>query len=200
MNYIFDFDGTICDSFDLTLRVANEYLTKFKKQSIDPKKFRENGIEEIIKNYKLNKLQILLYVIKGRRELGKHISELKTFPSIAKVINELSVTNCLGIVSSNSKRNIDLFLKINNMENCFKFIISSPTIFDKAKKIRHAIKKYLLDKNETLYIGDEIRDINAAKKSGLKSVAVTWGFENKRLLESHKPDFLLNKPLELLKI
>src|SRR5258708_1470949 len=71
MNIIFDFDGTICDSFNLTLRIANEYLTKFKKKTIDVEDFRKRGIEELLKDYKLTKFQILVYVFKGRRELTK---------------------------------------------------------------------------------------------------------------------------------
>src|SRR5258708_13064702 len=86
MNIIFDFDGTICDSFNLTLRIANEYLTKFKKKTIDVEDFRKRGIEELLKDYKLTKFQILVYVLKERRELTKHLSNLKTFPRVPKLI------------------------------------------------------------------------------------------------------------------
>src|SRR5438105_15932993 len=110
MNIIFDFDGTICDSFDLTLRVANEYLTRFKKKNIDAKDFRERGIEELLKDYKLTNLQILIYVFKGRRELSKHVSELKPFDGIPEVIKKLAEENTLGIISSNSKKSIREFL------------------------------------------------------------------------------------------
>src|SRR5258708_896722 len=181
MNIIFDFDGTICDSFALNIKIANEYLSKFKKKKIDPREFREEGIEEIIKEYRLNKLQILLYIYKGRRDLAKHISELKSFDGMPLVIKELSRKNTLGIVSSNSKTNIDKFLKQNNLYGYFKFIISSPTIFEKSKKIKIAIEKYSLDSNDTFYVGDEVRDIEAAKKLHLRSVAVNWGFTSKKL-------------------
>lgn len=200
MNYIFDFDGTISDSFEFTLNVANEFLTKLKKKTVDAADFRENGIEEIIRDYKLNKLQILLYIFKGRREIRKHITELKTFAGMPDVIKKLSKTSTLGIVSSNSKKNIDKFLKLHDLDKYFKFIVSSPSLFKKSDKINSAIEKYDLNKNETIYVGDEIRDIDAARKVHIKCIAVTWGFSDASLLKKHKPDFLINKAQDLLNI
>lgn len=198
MNIIFDFDGTICDSFETTLGIANDYLARFGKKQVDPKRFKEEGIEEIIKDYKLNKFQILLYVLKGRRELAKHITRLHTFAGLTKVIRKLSETNTLGIVSSNSRKNIHTFLKKEGIDRYFKFIESSPTIFEKSKKIELVIKRYKFEKNQTIYVGDEIRDIDAAKKTGIKCVTVTWGFANKNLLKRFHPDFLIDSPRELL--
>jgi phosphoglycolate phosphatase-like HAD superfamily hydrolase len=42
--------------------------------------------------------------------------------------------------------------------------------------------------------------VEAAKKAGLLSAAVTWGFNSELLLKSRGPDFIINKPLEILKI
>ncbi len=200
MNLIFDFDGTICDSFELTLKIANEFLAKFNKKPINALEFKTKGIEEIIKDYKLTKIQILIYIFKGRRELSKHISELSSFSNMTDVIKKLSKENTLAIVSSNSEKNIHTFLKLNKLDTYFKFIVSSPTLFNKAKKIESAIKKYNLMKNETIYIGDEVRDIKAAKKTGVKSAAVTWGFASKILLNKFNPDFLIDDPQKLLSL
>ena len=77
MNYLMDFDGTICNSFDITIDILNEYLLKLHKKLIDKDEFRKIGIEETIKQYKLSKLQILIYILKGRSKISKHIIELK---------------------------------------------------------------------------------------------------------------------------
>jgi phosphoglycolate phosphatase len=198
MNYIFDFDGTICDSFDTTLQIANKYLIKFKQKPIDAKFYREKGVEEIIKDYKISKVQLIIYVYKSRHELAKY--HFKTFNGIPQVLSQLSENNTLGIVSSNSKANIEKFLKENKIEKYFDFIYSSPTIFEKSKKIEIALKKYKLSKLETFYIGDEPRDIEAAKKTHLKSIAVSWGFADYKLLKKYKPDYLLRKPEEILRL
>lgn len=200
MNLIFDFDGTICDSLDITIQIINEYLKTHGKPPIEVKFLKEKGVEELIKKYKLNRFQILVFIYLGRRRLASHIKDLKSFKGLPRVLKELSTNNKLGIVSSNSGKNILKFLKNNNLDSYFNFVLSSPTIFDKAKKIQYAINKHKLNKANTVYIGDEVRDIEAARKVGIKSVSVTWGFANKKLLKSFHPDFFTENPEELLSV
>ena len=49
-------------------------------------------------------------------------------------------------------------------------------------------------------IGDEARDIKASKKSGIKSIAVTWGFQDEATLRRLNPDFIVKTPEDILKI
>ena len=53
---------------------------------------------------------------------------------------------------------------------------------------------------EIVYIGDEIRDINAAKKAKVKVIAVTWGFNSKEVLSEYQPDALVDQPQELIEV
>lgn len=200
MNFIFDFDGTICESFDITVQIINEYLGKRGMKLITPEELRKEGIEAVIKHYKLNRFQILVFIYLGRRRLAKHIAELSAHKGLSGVIKKLSETNRLGIVSSNSIKNINDFLKNNKLDSYFEFVLSSPTIFHKAKKIEEAIKKYNMNKSETFYIGDEVRDIKTAESINIKSISVTWGFAGKNLLKRNGAHVLVNDPKELLSV
>ena len=51
-----------------------------------------------------------------------------------------------------------------------------------------------------LYVGDSLVDIQTAKNSNLKAISVSWGFVDKEKLESSKPDYLIDKPQELVDI
>lgn len=198
MNFIFDFDGTICDSLDITIDILNAYAKKLNRPQITKENFRTKGIEVLINEYHFNKLQVLLYVLKGRQELSKHINEMKSYEDLPEVLKKLSEKNNLGIVSSNSPKNIERFLKNNNLASYFKFIYSSTSLFDKSKKIKSAMQKYDLKASETVYIGDEIRDIKAAHDINLNCISVSWGFESKKLLREYAPNFLISYPKELL--
>jgi HAD superfamily hydrolase (TIGR01549 family) len=103
----------------------------------------------------------------------------------------------LGIISSNNEINIKKFLLNNDIDD-FSFIHCEMNIFGKAPVISHALKKYSLHKENTLYVGDEVRDIEACKKAGLDIAAVTWGFNSKNILKKHKPTFSIESPLQLL--
>lgn len=50
------------------------------------------------------------------------------------------------------------------------------------------------------YVADEVRDIDAAKSSGINSIAVSWGFNSEDVLKKEKPDYLISNPQELITI
>lgn len=91
-------------------------------------------------------------------------------------------------------------MKNNELLDNFDFIYSSINYFDKSARIRGALEKHNLDPQKTYFIGDETRDMNAAKLSGTKTIAVTWGTESKILLNKANPTMIIQKPSNLLKI
>ena len=78
------------------------------------------------------------------------------------------------------------------------FIYSGTTLFGKHKVINQLLKQDHWEREAIVYVGDETRDIEAAKKSKIKMIAVSWGFNSKEVLAAHTPDFLVNHPKELL--
>lgn len=62
------------------------------------------------------------------------------------------------------------------------------------------LRKYGIRPEETIYVGDETRDIEAARKTNIEIIAVSWGYNSKQLLEKQKPDFLIDKPRQLVDI
>ena len=105
----------------------------------------------------------------------------------------------MGILSSNSQENIEIFLK-NHKLDLFDFIHSTSKVWSKDTTLKKIISKYHIPLADMFYIGDETRDIIMAKKVGVKMAAVTWGYNSAAALSKHNPDFLLNSPQELLKL
>jgi phosphoglycolate phosphatase len=75
---------------------------------------------------------------------------------------------------------------------------SENTLFGKQRALKKILKVYELSASEVLYIGDEVRDIEGAKKAGVASGAVTWGYNDEELLLEHEPDVMFNSPQDLL--
>ncbi len=198
MNLIFDFDGTICDSFDATLELANQYFRKPGERPFSRQMVSDIGIGELIKRQKVPAWKILLFVYFGRLKLAKTVPHLQTFSGLKPILKTLKRTNRLSILSSNSKSNIQKFLRNQNLSEIFDFVETNSALFGKHHSINKIIKEYQFNPIETYYIGDEERDAKAAKKAGIKAVSVTWGFESKKYLKKVKPDFLLDDPSELL--
>ncbi|MCX6748158.1 MAG: HAD-IA family hydrolase [Candidatus Pacearchaeota archaeon] len=134
-----------------------------------------------------------------KRFMNERISiDLKTFKDIPQVIAKLHKNFRLGILTSNSKENVEMFLKNNDIKNYFDFVFSDSSIFGKAVILKRLLKELELKKNEIIYIGDENRDIIASKKVGITSIAVTWGYNSKDLLIKEKPDYMVGSPKEIL--
>ena len=55
-------------------------------------------------------------------------------------------------------------------------------------------------KDEVVYVGDEVRDIKAAKRAGMKIIAASWGYNEREALEKYKPDLIVDRPVELIEV
>ncbi len=194
---LFDFDGTIANTFDY-------YRNLLKKQDyygIDDQtttRFRGMNFWDVITELKIPlwKLAYLAWILKNR--LNKDMELIAPFEGIyelLKLINSKGIG--IGILSINSKKNIEKFCKHNVIEPFIDDIWSVFILSEKDPAIGKILKTKKLQKEEMLYVGDEIRDIKAAKKAGIKIAAVTWGANTSDSLINNSPDYIINSPKEL---
>ena len=135
-----------------------------------------------------------------REEFRKEIKNIKPFKGIKNVFSELKKQNIrIGIVTTNSEGNVRKFLRCNGFIN-FDFINSGIGIFGKDRVIKAILEEYKLMLNEVIVIGDEVRDVLAAKKIGIKIIAVAWGYNSDKILKQQNPDYLAQNSKQLLKI
>ena len=105
----------------------------------------------------------------------------------------------MGILTSNSAETVKHFIKKYNLD-LFAFIHSEKNLFGKDRALNTIIEERKLNKDKTIYIGDEVRDIESCNKIGLSIVAVSWGFNEKGLLSKSNPTYLIEEPQELLSL
>ena len=82
----------------------------------------------------------------------------------------------------------------------FDFIYSGVTIFGKTTIINNVLRQKHFQPESVIYVGDETRDIESAKKANIKVIAVSWGFNSPEALSKQNPDFLIHHPHELLAV
>lgn len=85
-----------------------------------------------------------------------------------------------------------------NLEGIFNEVVTEAD--NKLEAVRKIIKDNNLNLDETCFIGDSNHEIEVAKATGIKSVAVTWGFTSKNKLLSRNPDYIADSPQELVVI
>lgn len=62
------------------------------------------------------------------------------------------------------------------------------------------MKEFSVTAEDCLYIGDTEVDMQTGKNAGICTVAALWGYRSREVLESFSPEYLLEKPLEILDI
>ncbi|MEM9924191.1 MAG: HAD-IA family hydrolase [Cyanobacteria bacterium P01_D01_bin.50] len=201
---IFDFDGTIADTVDALVTIANRLAIEFGYAQITPEELailRNLTSREILKYSGISLLKIPFLIKKVKGELKNKICQLKPIPGIQEALVELKDNgNRLGIITSNSQENVQEFLKVNNLDSLFEFIHSGVTIFGKTTIINNVLRQKQIETNKVIYVGDETRDIEASKKAHIKVIGVTWGFNSEEALAKQNPDFLIHHPQDLLEI
>ncbi|HEY5585111.1 MAG TPA: HAD-IA family hydrolase [Ruminiclostridium sp.] len=200
---IFDLDGTLVDSLDTFIKIGNEMAEKYGYRSLNEEKIKEllrlpmkKRIESLkIPVYKIPKMGVELL-----SNFNSYAAQIKPIVGVKEMLQYLHREKYgLNIVSSNSLRNIDTFLKANEL-NLFNNIQSSKGLFGKHITIGKLISKLQVKKEEVIYIGDEQRDVEACKKIGIKVISVLWGFDSRELIEKANPDFIVSNPNEIVEI
>jgi phosphoglycolate phosphatase len=196
---IFDFDGTIADSFEIFVLSLETILKRPKPlSSQEINDSRKLSLREIIKRLEVKKWQFPLLVLKGKREISKHMDQVEVFKGMPEALEELSNAGYeIYILSTNTDNNIDNFLKKYQIKKYVKRVYADIGLRGKAKSLRKLRKREGLTNTDCIYVGDETRDIEAAQKADVKCVAVSWGYSAPEALETYKPDALVNRPADL---
>lgn len=198
-NIIFDFDGTLANSLPVVVDIAESLLNQpISKDQIV--RYQNMTIKQILKEARIPLYKVPGLLVKARPLLQKRMHEVKIFSGLDKEIRQLAKDYNLFVVSSNSVSIINTFLQANGLDGYFKNVYGNVGIFSKAQAIKKVTKREGINLSQAIYVGDEVRDIEAAKKIKLPIISVVWGYNGRAILESYKPNFLATKVSDITKI
>ncbi len=200
---IFDFDGTLADTFAVLIEITNELAPEFGYRPVDEQQIAQlQGLSsrEIVKMAGIRRWQIPFLLFRFKKDFRRKTNRVQLFPNIAHLLRTLKYAGYkIGIISSNSVENIETVLEGYQISHLFSFIYSC-SIFGKSRAINSALRAHYVSTDEAIYVGDEVRDINAARRSKIPVIAVTWGFNDLEILTQRQPDYLVNKPQDIIQL
>jgi phosphoglycolate phosphatase len=199
---IFDFDGTLADSFKVMVEVGHQLThNDILVQPEEVERLRGLKLTEVVKELGIHKYQWPFLLYRGRRLMNRHLGEVEPFSGIDEVLTALQRDGYkLFIMSSNSKSNIESFLTVHGLSGFFDKVYGGVGLLSKAKALRKVLQQNSLDPEDALYVGDEPRDIEAAKHVNVPCVAVGWGFNTTSTLASHAPMVVVRTRSQLLSV
>lgn len=201
---VFDFDGTIADTLEAIVTMSNYLAPQYGLKPATPEELtelRDLSFDQLISRADVPLLPLFRLLRRVRRELQKEIAQLSPFPNMAETLRLLAEQGqSMGILTSNSVENVRVFLQVHQLEASFEFVQGGTSLFGKSRRLKKLMRQRNLLPSELLYIGDETRDVDASRRIGIPVAAVTWGFNSRQALLRHDPDFVLERPSELITI
>ncbi len=199
---IFDFDGTIADSFDAVIAIAHKLTGRKQLADIDHvKAMRDNnhmGLKHAVFSLDIPHWRLPWLVSRGRRIMSDNIHSIPVFEGIEEALAELAHEQFeLFVVTSNSRKNVERFLSEKELISYFKKIYGGAGLFGKGRLLKRVLKENSLSSNTAVYVGDEDRDVVMARQLKLPIVAVTWGYNSEELLLKHQPSAIVKDPKQL---
>ena len=200
---IFDFDGTIADTFHFLIEITNRLSNEFGFKAIEANeiaKLKDKSVGEALRYLNIPLVKVPMIAARARKELHKEIANVKPAEGLKDMLRQLkSLGVKMGILTSNSLKNVVEFVK-NNELDLFDFVHTTPKIWSKNRSLKTLMRENQLDLLQVIYVGDETRDIIAPQKAGIRNVAVTWGYNSTKALQAHHPDHVIHHPQELLQL
>lgn len=195
---IFDMDGTLADSIELALDIAHEITDIPRLSDEELERIRSLPPTKIIRELRIPLRHLPRLATEWRHRMHERIDEVHPHRGVPSALRELHDQGYhMLVISSNSEQNIRSFLRANKLEHYFSGVYGNVGVFGKAAALRKAIRRNNINRESCFYVGDEVRDIMAAKKVGVPIIAVGWGYQNPAILQKYEPFALISKPSEL---
>jgi phosphoglycolate phosphatase len=189
---IFDLDGTLVDSFPWFLRTINDVADRFDFRRVaddEVEALRHASTREILARLEVPLWKLPVIARHMRRLKAEQTSGIALFDGVATMLHNLAGAGIrFALVSSDSEANARV--KLGAAAALFSDFDCSASIFGKPAKFRRILKRAGVAPAQAIAIGDETRDIEAARAAGIACGAVTWGYAAPRALRELEPDLV----------
>ncbi|WP_198038311.1 HAD hydrolase-like protein [Skermanella stibiiresistens] len=185
---IFDFDGTLADSLPWFRGVFNEVAIRHGFRTLQPAEFEAlRGLpsREVMRRIGVPVWKLPIIANDMKSLMARDIASIKLFDGVPEMLRGLKSAGVrLAVVSSNSEGNVR---RVLGPDNAFRIdhFGCGVAIFGKAARFKAILRHAQVEPALALCVGDEIRDAEASKASGIPFAAVAWGYATPESLKDH---------------
>ena len=194
--------GTLADVVPLMREIYGEFSVKHGYPALNDEDFerlRKGTAREVFKWAGIKPWQLPGLLKEGRKMFSVRSGQILLFAGVAELVRELHAEGWhIYILSSNDSATIREILKRNQIES-IATKLSRPPLFGKASSIKALLRANDYERHNVWMVGDEVRDIEAANKAGVNSIAVAWGLQHEIALAHADPTRIALKVPEIKK-
>jgi phosphoglycolate phosphatase len=195
-NIIFDWSGTLSDDFVPVYLSTMVIFKKLGLKKLTPEQFRNSFVLPYMEFFRKYTPKASRKIVDETFLTAYSTHKPRPFPEAKETLNLLKERGIkMVIMSSLDHEKLQKELKEYGFQKFFLEVNGS--VHDKRKIINKIIIRNKLDPKETAYIGDMEHDMDAGKKAGIMTIAVSYGYQSKEKLSKRKPDFIIDSLKEL---
>jgi phosphoglycolate phosphatase len=192
---IFDFDGTLADSAAWVRSTINHVAQRYGFRQItdaELDELRGRRSIDIIRYLGVPTWKMPFIARYMRQLVARDAHLIGLFDGVGTLLAWLVERDvAIAIVTSNSEANVRRILGEDNSRRVNHYACGA-SLLGKTSKFHAVVERQGARRDRTIAIGDEARDIEAARKAGLAVGAVSWGYATIDLLRTQQPDYLFS--------
>lgn len=189
---IFDFDGTLADSQEVAVQVINELAPKYDFPQIENDQF-SNFMKQSASLQEFSLVANEFYTL-----YKESLHNIRLFDGMKDVLVQLhNLGYGVAVISSNEESNIRSYFAMQGLD-FVSDIYTSSNLFGKDEMLNQFSEKYKVEKTDLLYVGDEVRDVQACHRCGVSVVWVPWGYASEEHITPEKPTYKAKSPADIL--
>jgi phosphoglycolate phosphatase-like HAD superfamily hydrolase len=198
---VFDFDGTIVDSLAMLVAVFEEVTGRPRLTPAELRRLRTKTLRGVIRELRIRPWQIPSLARRMRQEAVSRIPTATIVDGMASTLTELHRLGYrMVVLSTNAPAAIESFLANNGIDGYFSAVQGDIGLRGKTAALKRIAKGERARASGCVYIGDEVRDVEAAERAGLPSIGVAWGFTDPDTLRRAGPRAFASTPSDLIQI
>lgn len=194
---IFDFDGTLANSYPWFVQAFNGLADEFGLVPVAPAQFeamRDLDAAQILVRLGVPLWRVPLMAQRLRAQMAADIEAISLFEGVAPALHALADAGVgLAVASSNAWGNVAqvlgpaLVARVGWHE-------CGASLFGKSARLKTLLRRSGVAARAALFVGDELRDAQAARRAGLAFAAVGWGYQRAEVLRADAPDWFFGTP------
>ncbi|MFC0384009.1 HAD hydrolase-like protein [Muricoccus vinaceus] len=198
---ILDFDGTLADSAEWVLGALNDAARLYgfsRISAAEAAALRGHDNRAVIRRLGVPVWKLPSIARHMRARMAEEAEAIQLFPGAEDMLRGLAGAGAtLAIVSSNVEETVRRILgpDLAGLVACFE---CKASLFGKARRFRRVLRRTGIAAEAAIGLGDEARDIDAARAAGIDAAAVTWGYATAGLLASRQPGVMLHAMEDVL--
>jgi phosphoglycolate phosphatase len=188
----FDFDGTLADTLPWFDGVIDDVAQRYgfrQASAAEKAMLRHRDARQIMAYLGIPLWKAPAIMTHMRKLMDEQAAEIAVFPGMAGQLQALKANGIrLALVSSNSSGNVRRVLG-DTLAGLFDHYECGVDLFGKSAKLKR-LRRHHVNDGRMILVGDELRDIQAARDARVDAGAVAWGYNHIDALRTAQPDLV----------